>query len=182
MHSRGQINETLSPQDMINCDFENYGCVGGYMVPAVDFLITEGVATESCVSYKNKYEQCSFRCDDEKQAYKKQYCKRGSLQIFTDRHEMQKEIHQDGPIMVGLLIYEDLYNYKSGIYEYTTGKFVGGHAIRAVGWGHDDDGNLYWICQNQWTENWGESGLVKIKAGEIGIDTWALSCDPDIVI
>jgi cathepsin B len=48
--------------------------------------------------------------------------------------------------MVGLMVYEDLYNYESGVYEYTTGKLAGGHAIRALGWGHDDDGHLYWIC------------------------------------
>ena len=49
--------------------------------------------------------------------------------------------------MVGLMIYEDIYSYKSGIYEYTAGKLIGGHAIRAVGWGHNPkDGSLYWIC------------------------------------
>jgi len=137
---------------MINCDFENYGCTGGYLVPAIDFLITEGTASHDCVPYKNKREPCKFSCDDPAKAYQKHYCKPGSLKILTDRVEMQKEIHQNGPMMVGLLIYEDLYNYKEGIYEYTTGKFVGGHAIRAIGWGHDDDGFLYWILQNQWTD------------------------------
>lgn len=79
------------------------------------------------------------------------------------------------------MIYEDIYNYKSGIYEYIAGKLIGGHAIRAVGWGHNPkDGSLYWICQNQWTDEFGEKGYINIKAGEIGIDTWALSCMPDI--
>lgn len=83
--------------------------------------------------------------------------------------------------MVSLMVYEDLYNYKTGIYEYTSGGLIGGHAIRAVGWGHDDDGHLYWIVQNQWTYLWGHHGYAKIKAGQIGIDTWSLSCMPDIL-
>ena len=79
--------------------------------------------------------------------------------------------------MVGLMVYEDLYNYKEGIYEYTAGDLIGGHAVRLLGWGHDEeDGHLYWICQNQWTDEWGEYGYFRIKAGEIGLDTWSLSC------
>jgi C1A family cysteine protease len=46
---------------------------------------------------------------------------------------------------------------------------VGGHAIKMIGWGHDDeeggDGSLFWICQNQWSEAWGEKGFLKVKAG-----------------
>ncbi len=50
--------------------------------------------------------------------------------------------------MVGLTVYEDFYNYKSGIYHYTEGQALGGHAIKLVGWGSDMDheGALYWIC------------------------------------
>jgi cathepsin B len=60
---------------------------------------------------------------------------------------MQKEIYENGPIMLGLLVWEDMYNYESGIYDKVVGQLVGGHAIRAVGWGHDEeDGSLYWIC------------------------------------
>jgi len=82
--------------------------------------------------------------------------------------------------MVGLLAWEDLYSYESGVYEHIVGELVGGHAMRAVGWGHDEDGHLYWICQNQWTDEWGINGYIHIKAGSVSIDTWALSCQPDV--
>lgn len=48
--------------------------------------------------------------------------------------------------MVGLSVYEDFINYASGVYHYTAGRMVGGHAIKLVGWGHEEDGSLYWIC------------------------------------
>ena len=59
---------------------------------------------------------------------------------------MQRDIIENGPVMIGLMVYEDLYNYESGIYEYTAGQLVGGHAIRAIGWGHDDDGLCAIFC------------------------------------
>ena len=53
----------------------------------------------------------------------------------------------NGPMQVGLTVYEDFMNYKAGIYHYTTGAVAGGHAIKLVGWGTDEtDGSLYWIC------------------------------------
>lgn len=52
----------------------------------------------------------------------------------------------NGPMMVGLSIYEDFLNYKEGVYEYTTGQMVGGHAIKILGWGTDDNGHVHWIC------------------------------------
>ena len=146
MRSEGKIDVTLSPQDMVNCDFENFGCNGGYMVPAIDFLITEGVTHTGCMDYTGAQNSCSFRCDEEDGNYDKYYCKPGSLNIATSIEDMQKDIYENGPVMVGLMVYEDLYNYESGIYEYTTGELAGGHAIRAVGWGHDEDGHLSWIC------------------------------------
>lgn len=44
-HSEGQIKVSLSVQDMINCDLENFGCEGGYFVPAIDFLSTDGTVS-----------------------------------------------------------------------------------------------------------------------------------------
>ena len=55
-------------------------------------------------------------------------------------------IYNNGPVAVGLMVYEDLYSYQSGIYEYVTGSLISGHSIRCGGLGHDSNGNLYWIC------------------------------------
>ena len=44
---------TLSPQDLVACDFENFGCSGGLLVNTVDFLQTEGVASEECMPYQD---------------------------------------------------------------------------------------------------------------------------------
>jgi C1A family cysteine protease len=38
IHSEGQIKTRLSPQEMVNCDFENFGCMGGYLINTIDYL------------------------------------------------------------------------------------------------------------------------------------------------
>ena len=54
--------------------------------------------------------------------------------------------------------------------------------MKLIGYGTDDQEGLFWLLQNQWTEEWGEKGFVRIKHGEIGIDSVALSCIPDLVL
>jgi hypothetical protein len=75
---------------MINCDRENYGCAGGFLIPAIDFLVTEGVATETCVPYVEEKEHCNYECknagikkEEEKEHYVKHYCKSGSFKVHT---------------------------------------------------------------------------------------------------
>ena len=133
---------------MINCDLENFGCGGGYFIPAIDFLATEGTCSNKCKPYWNTKNLCTFSCDQSNDKYEKYYCKPGTFKMHTSIEETQHEIYNNGPVMVGLVVYEDLYNYRSGVYEYTAGGYIGGHAIRAFGWGHDEDGFLYWILQN----------------------------------
>jgi hypothetical protein len=39
---------------MVACDFENFGCTGGFLVNTVDFMQTEGVVSEKCMPYQDK--------------------------------------------------------------------------------------------------------------------------------
>jgi C1A family cysteine protease len=41
----------LSPQDMVSCDYNNYGCNGGYMNLAWLYLRQTGVVSEACFPY-----------------------------------------------------------------------------------------------------------------------------------
>ena len=46
---------------------------------------------------------------------------------------------------VAFTVYEDFEAYTGGVYQHTTGKALGGHAIKMIGWGVDN-GTPYWIC------------------------------------
>jgi len=37
---------------MLNCAWENLGCEGGYLVPAIDYLMSDGTTSNSCFPYE----------------------------------------------------------------------------------------------------------------------------------
>jgi C1A family cysteine protease len=85
---------------------------------------------------------------------------------------------EGGPVYIAFLIYEDFFVYGEGIYQYTTGDFMGGHAVKVVGFG-EEDGVEYWIGQNQWGPRWGDNGYFKIAFNTVEAGYSSGSCDPD---
>ena len=57
------------------------------------------------------------------------------------------------------------------MYQHTTGGFLGGHAVKILGWGNEDNTD-YWLVANSWNEDWGDKGFFKIRRGhdECGIE------------
>jgi len=51
-------------------------------------------------------------------------------------------------MMMGLMIYEDFMSYESGVYVQTSGEEMGGHAMKLIGFGEDENLGLFWILQN----------------------------------
>jgi len=55
-------------------------------------------------------------------------------------------------------------NYGGGIYQYTSGFYEGGHAVKIIGWGIQ--GTLrYWVVANSWGTGWGMAGFFNIAFG-----------------
>ena len=71
--------------------------------------------------------------------------------------------------------------YKSGIYQHVEGSYLGGHAVKLVGWGVED-GIEYWKIANSWNEDWGEDGYFRIVAGkdECGIESQCVAGLPKL--
>ncbi len=84
---------------------------------------------------------------------------------------MQNELMTKGTLSVAMTVYEDFETYSSGVYKHVTGKNLGGHAIKMIGWGVEN-GTPYWLCVNSWNKSWGEQGTFKILRGsnECGIE------------
>jgi hypothetical protein len=36
---------------MLNCNYENLGCMGGYLTTAIDYLQMEGLVSKQCIPY-----------------------------------------------------------------------------------------------------------------------------------
>jgi cathepsin B len=84
---------------------------------------------------------------------------------------MQLELMEKGTLSVALTVYEDFEAYSTGVYQHKTGKSLGGHAIKLIGWGVEN-GTPYWLCTNSWNFSWGDKGFFKILRGsnECGIE------------
>jgi len=95
--------------------------------------------------------------------------------------KIMTEIYTLGSVEVDFSVYEDFLNYKSGVYQHLTGNYLGGHAVKAIGWGVED-GVKYWIIVNSWNEGWGDNGQIKILRGEdhCGIESDVVAGSPKI--
>jgi cathepsin B len=91
--------------------------------------------------------------------------------LESDEDQIKQEIMKHGPIEVDFSVYADFPSYKSGVYKHVTGEFLGGHAVRMLGWGVEN-GTPYWLIANSWNTDWGDNGFFKILRGkdECGIE------------
>lgn len=87
-----------------------------------------------------------------------------SIRWLTNPQAIKEELYKNGPVNTGFVVYEDFMTYKSGVYKHQSGGMLGGHAVKIIGWGKDDQGE-HWIVQNSWTANWGVDGFFKIAFG-----------------
>jgi cathepsin B len=168
------------------------GCNGGFAQYAWQYAQQEGLVEEACEPYLVSEGGPIPTCAPEEQPCLnftetpecQQKCHDGSSTAAATRHKLsdsyqvpakamsiQKEIQANGPVEAGFTVYEDFVHYKSGVYSHTTGKELGGHAVKIVGWG-SEGGDDYWQVQNSWTTLWGDKGYFKILRGldECGIE------------
>lgn len=120
-----------------------------------------------CSAEEGKTPKCVKKCQD---SYPVEYKKdkrfgKSSYSVSRNQKQIQTEIMTNGPVEGAFTVYEDLINYKDGVYQHVTGKVLGGHAIRILGWGVEND-TPYWLIANSWNTDWGNNGYFKILRGQ----------------
>jgi cathepsin B len=129
------------------------------------------VACEDLDAYKTP--KCTSSCYESGYStpYKSDKLKAKGEYSIKGTENMQRELMEKGTLSVAFTVYEDFEAYTSGVYQHVTGKSLGGHAIKMVGWGVDN-GTPYWTCINSWNDSWGENGAFRILRGnnECGIE------------
>ena len=180
--SNGTINFVFSPQWLVSCnDILNRGCNGGSLPFAWWFLEYDGIVSDTCLPYESSDGQnfnCPSTCADGSKL-QKYYTKLLSTQTFSNAISIKTDILQYGPVETGFTVYEDFMYYTGGIYIHTSGSYLGGHAVKIVGWGNEN-GTEYWIVANSWGTTWGENGFFRIALGQCGIDNDAIAGRPKI--
>lgn len=192
IHSKGQKNFHYSAENLVSCcHLCGFGCNGGFPGTAFQYWVHSGIvsggsfnSTQGCQPYEiapcehhvpggrpkcsegGSTPKCAKKCEP---GYASDYeadLHHGSKHYSIDKDETQIkfEIMNNGPVEGAFTVYIDFLHYKSGVYQHTHGLPLGGHAIRILGWGVEED-TPYWLCANSWNTDWGDNGYFKILRG-----------------
>jgi C1A family cysteine protease len=141
----------LSEQILLNCT--RGSCGGGAPSEALNFIRDEGVVAEITMPYKAMVEPCPDDVDGTR------YTIDSWSYVDSDALSVKEALVANGPLVTVYRLYEDLYDYSSGIYHHATGGGGGLRTMLLVGY---SDFGRYWILKNSWSAWWGEDGFVRI--------------------
>jgi C1A family cysteine protease len=145
----------LSRQQLLDCAgraYGNYGCRGGWMHNAYDYMIRNQMCGASRYPYIARVQSCRSRgCPG--------LIRLRSYTLFTSFPSEQNLIQavSTQPIAIGISANEAFRNYKSGIFSGPCSSVVN-HAVVIIGYTPTE-----WIIQNSWGQTWGESGKMRIR-------------------
>lgn len=89
--------------------------------------------------------------------------------LYNVNAEQLKQILNMFVIAVAIEAENDWFRqYQSGVITTGCGTNLD-HAVTAVGYGNDENGQEYFIVKNSWGESWGEQGYVRIAPDQCGI-------------
>jgi cathepsin L len=152
---------SYSEQQLVDCaggTWGNYGCNGGLMDYAFNYIKSNPLETESDYPYTARDGSCSY-------VKSKGVGKVTGFNDVTPRSVDQlKAALAKGPVSVA--IEADRIAFQS----YTSGVITGSgcgqqldHGVLAVGYG-TENGTPYFLVKNSWGASWGDKGYVKIGA------------------
>ncbi|KAG7328573.1 hypothetical protein KOW79_008517 [Hemibagrus wyckioides] len=164
---------SLSKQQLVDCSEQNYGCEGGWMDRAFEYVKkNKGIDTEKSYPYEAMNKSCRYNPDNVGAT-----CN-GYVNINSeDETALQEAVATIGPISVAVdTNHTSFHQYESGIYdEPDCSSTVMNHAVLVVGYG-TEDGKDYWLVKNSWGADWGEEGYIRMsrnKDNQCGIATAA---------
>ena len=148
----------LSEQELIDCSSENHGCEGGSMDLAFQYIINNGLCSNSSYPYTAVDGQCNNNCESLVKIS-------NYSDIIQNNENILKRAVQRQPVSVAIQANKRSFQmYQSGIYSDPDCGFKLDHGVLLIGYGHDKKYNMdYWIIKNSWSESWGENGYIRIQ-------------------
>ena len=162
MRINGYYITRLSEQELVDCSKDNFGCEGGFMHLAFDYIVNNnGLVSHNKYPYIAKDQECSID----------KHIKVVGSQLADYQFTIPKSILDmklnviQTPIAIALDADNIFFRfYKSGVIDVPENySSTMNHAVLLVGFDYDDDG-MYWIIQNSWGKDWGEDGFCRIRA------------------
>lgn len=135
--TNGSTNVILSVQELVSCNLEGLeSCRGGDPVTAYLYTSFYGLPSDNCYPYKSgdgSVPECRSNCVDAQQVWKVWQSDEYTLRWHIEVEGIEEAIYNNGPIAACFDVYSDFLNYKSGVYKYVAGNYIGGHCIKLVG-------------------------------------------------
>jgi C1A family cysteine protease len=150
----------LAEQILVSCGGGGT-CSGGSSSAASTYIRDVGLPLESCFIYTATNNSCSNACLNWQDST---YRIIGLHSTRTAVDDIKNALYAYGPVIATMYVYNDFYSYRSGVYSYTTGSYVGAHAVLTVGY---DDTLQAFIVKNSWGTGWGEAGYFMIAYSEV---------------
>ena len=158
--------------------FQSAGCPSGgdygdmgktdtcepYSLPPCAHHVTNASYTP-CPTTEYHTPKCVSKCTNTGYAKSWSQDKHYAAKAYSIRTvtEIMQDLVDYGSVTAAFTVYEDFVSYKSGVYVHKTGRALGGHAIKIIGYGVEN-GVEYWLCNNSWNDTWGDNGFFKVES------------------
>ncbi|KAF4659006.1 hypothetical protein FOL47_007762 [Perkinsus chesapeaki] len=178
-------NKAISPQQVINCRGGG-DCYGGEKIGVYDFFFGFGAVHDTCHNYAAKnYRDFSEWCPAEARCLEcaeggdcrptkhyRTWFARDYARLLNGTDQIKREIWKRGPVSCGVDATKQMDDYTGGVFFQDKPEPKINHEVALVGWGREDGtGDSYWIMRNSWGTFWGENGYMRIKFGNLKIDS-----------
>jgi len=160
---------SLSEQQLVDCSKDgNEGCNGGDMRVAMDYVVKNGLESESAYPYHAVDQKCHYDASKVVARFS------GYVSVPEgDEDALDTAIANNGPTSVGIDASDPSFQwYSGGIYGPSSCSSTDlDHGVTAVGYASG-----YYIVKNSWGSSWGISGYINMarhKSNKCGIATEA---------
>ncbi|KAJ1266539.1 hypothetical protein BS78_08G159500 [Paspalum vaginatum] len=172
---------SLSEQELLDCStgVKNRGCNQGDMEEAFLYIAghgdtpragglaplggvywNKGIASESAYPYQAQQGSCSASGKDAAATI------RGFQYVPANSEAALRLAVSQQPVSVAINGKDKAFrHYKGGVFGANGAEACEvslNHAVTAVGYGTDENGQKYWLMKNSWSTGWGEGGYLRI--------------------
>jgi len=163
----GELKE-FSEQELVSCERDCYGCNGGLMSLAFEWIKEHGgLCTEEEYPYTSGTMGQSGFCKV------KRLCTPDPKSTVASYTEVQptepalRDAVAKQPVSVAIEADQRAFQfYQEGVLEAECGDKLD-HGVLVVGYGATEDGTKFWKVKNSWGATWGEAGYIRLERGKM---------------